>query len=39
LTVSAVKARTMHARRFLKKHVERNFKRASALSRLQKRKA
>ena len=36
LTVSAVKARTMHARRFLKNHVERNFKRASALSKLQK---
>ena len=39
LTVSAVKARTLHARRFLRKHLERNFKRASALSKLQKRKA
>jgi RNA polymerase sigma factor (sigma-70 family) len=32
LTVSAVKARTFHARRFLKRHLERNFKRAGALS-------
>ena len=36
LTVSAVKARTFHARRFLRKHLERNSKRASALSKLQK---
>jgi RNA polymerase sigma-70 factor, ECF subfamily len=39
LTVSAVKARTFHARRLLMKHLERNLKRASALSKLQKRKA
>jgi RNA polymerase sigma-70 factor, ECF subfamily len=39
LTVSAVKARTFHARRFLRKHVERNFKRASARSKLQEGKA
>jgi RNA polymerase sigma-70 factor, ECF subfamily len=39
LTVSAVKARTFHARRFLRKHLERNSKGASALSELQKRKA
>jgi RNA polymerase sigma factor (sigma-70 family) len=30
LTVSAVKARTFHARRFLRKHLERNSKRESA---------
>jgi RNA polymerase sigma-70 factor, ECF subfamily len=36
LTVSAVKARTFHARRFLRKHLERNFGRPSALSKLQK---
>ena len=30
LTVSAVKARSFHARRFLRKHLERNLKRASA---------
>jgi len=39
LTVSAVKARTFHARRFLRKHLERNSKGASALSELQKGKA
>jgi RNA polymerase sigma-70 factor (ECF subfamily) len=39
LTVSAVKARTFHARRFLRKHLERNFGRPSALSKLQKRLA
>jgi RNA polymerase sigma-70 factor, ECF subfamily len=39
LTVSAVKARTFHARRFLRKHLERNFKGASALSSLQERQA
>ncbi len=32
LTVSAVKARTFHARRFLRKRLERNLKRTSALS-------
>ena len=32
LTVSAVKARTFHARRFLRKHLERNFERPSAPS-------
>jgi RNA polymerase sigma-70 factor (ECF subfamily) len=36
LTVSAVKARTFHARRYLRKYLERSFKRASALSKLQK---
>lgn len=35
LTVSAVKARTFHARRFLRKHLERNFGRPSAPSKLQ----
>ena len=39
LTVSAVKARTFHGRRFLRKHLERSFNRADALSKLQKRKA
>jgi RNA polymerase sigma-70 factor (ECF subfamily) len=39
LTVSAVKGRTFHARRLLRKHLERNYKRASALSKLQKSKA
>ncbi len=39
LTVSAVKARTFHARRFLRKRLERNLKRTSALSKLQNRKA
>jgi RNA polymerase sigma factor (sigma-70 family) len=39
LTVSAVKARTFHARRFLRKHLERNFVRPSALSKPQKRQA
>jgi RNA polymerase sigma-70 factor (ECF subfamily) len=39
LTVSAVKARTFHARRFLRKHLERNFMSASALGKLQERKA
>jgi RNA polymerase sigma-70 factor (ECF subfamily) len=34
LTVSAVKARTFHARKFLKKHLERNFERASAFSKV-----
>jgi RNA polymerase sigma-70 factor, ECF subfamily len=38
LTVSAVKARIFHARRFLRKHLERNLRRACVLS-LQKRKA
>jgi RNA polymerase sigma-70 factor, ECF subfamily len=39
LTVSAVKARTFHARRFLRKRLERNFNRISALRKLQDRKA
>jgi RNA polymerase sigma-70 factor, ECF subfamily len=39
LTVTTVKARTFHARRFLRKYLERNSKRAGALSTLQKRKA
>ncbi len=39
LTVSAVKARTCHARRFLRKHLERKLKRAGVPSKLQKRKA
>jgi len=39
LTVTAVKARTFHARRFLRKHLERSFKRAGALSKLQKKQA
>lgn len=39
LTVAAVKARTFHARRSLRKHLERTFKRASPPSKLQKRKA
>jgi RNA polymerase sigma-70 factor, ECF subfamily len=39
LTVSAVKARTFHARRFLRKRLERHLNRASALSKLQNRKA
>jgi RNA polymerase sigma-70 factor (ECF subfamily) len=39
LTVSAVKARTFHARRFLRKRLERNLNRASALSKLQNSKA
>ena len=39
LTVSAVKARTFHARRFLKKHLERKFKRASLINKLQSREA
>lgn len=39
LTVAAAKARTFHARRFLRKHLGRSFRRADALSKLQKRKA
>ena len=39
LTVSAVKGRTFHARRFLRKHLERNFKRAGAPRKLPKRNA
>jgi RNA polymerase sigma-70 factor, ECF subfamily len=39
LTVSAVKARTFHARRFLRKHLERKLKRASVLSKLQRKEA
>jgi RNA polymerase sigma-70 factor (ECF subfamily) len=39
LTVSAVKARTFHARRFLRKHLEGNFKRANALRKPQERRA
>jgi RNA polymerase sigma factor (sigma-70 family) len=39
LTVSAVKARTFHARRFLRKHLERNFESPSVLSKAQKRPA
>lgn len=39
LTVSAVKARTFHARRFLRKHLERDFMRGNALGKLQKRPA
>jgi hypothetical protein len=39
LTVSAVKARTFHARRHLRKYLERSFKRASALSKRQKGKS
>jgi RNA polymerase sigma-70 factor, ECF subfamily len=38
LTVAAVKARTFHARRFLRKHLERSFKGAVAPGKLQKRK-
>lgn len=38
LTVSAVKARTFHARRFLKKHLERKFKRSSLINTLQSKK-
>jgi RNA polymerase sigma-70 factor, ECF subfamily len=38
LTVSAVKARTFHARRFLKKHLERKLNRASLLNKLQSKK-
>ncbi|MGA2810481.1 MAG: sigma-70 family RNA polymerase sigma factor [Candidatus Acidiferrum sp.] len=39
LTVSAVKARTFRARRFLRKHLERSARSAGALSKLQKLKA
>jgi RNA polymerase sigma-70 factor (ECF subfamily) len=39
LTVSAVKSRTFHARRFLRKHLERNFEGSSALSKPQKKQA
>lgn len=39
LTVTAVKARTFHARTILRKHLERRFRRAGALSKLQTRKA
>lgn len=39
LTVSAVKSRTFHARRFLRKHLEQNLQRPSALSKPQKRQA
>jgi RNA polymerase sigma-70 factor (ECF subfamily) len=39
LTVSAVKARTFHARRFLRKHLERSFSSAGAPGKLQKRQA
>jgi RNA polymerase sigma-70 factor, ECF subfamily len=39
LTVSAVKARTFHARRFLRKHFEQNSERPSAVSTPQKRKS
>jgi RNA polymerase sigma factor (sigma-70 family) len=39
LTVSAVEARTFHARRFLRKQLEPNFKRLSALSTPQERRA
>jgi RNA polymerase sigma-70 factor, ECF subfamily len=39
LTVSAVKARTFHARRVLRKHLERRFRKAGALSQLRKGKA
>jgi len=39
LTVSAVKARTFHARRFLRRRLERNLNRTSALSKLRNRKA
>jgi RNA polymerase sigma-70 factor, ECF subfamily len=39
LTVSAVKARTFHARRFLRRHLERSSKRAGVLSKLQKTKS
>jgi RNA polymerase sigma-70 factor (ECF subfamily) len=39
LTVSAVKARTFHARRFLRKHLDRNLMSARALSKPQKRRA
>jgi RNA polymerase sigma-70 factor (ECF subfamily) len=38
LTVAAVKARTFHARRSLRKHLERSFKRAAGGSKLQKSK-
>jgi RNA polymerase sigma factor (sigma-70 family) len=39
LTVSAVKGRTFHARRLLRKHLQQNYKKASSLSKLKKRKA
>ncbi|MGB2634671.1 MAG: sigma-70 family RNA polymerase sigma factor [Candidatus Acidiferrum sp.] len=39
LTVSAVKARSLHARKFLRKQLQRNFKIAGGLSKLQKRQA
>jgi len=39
LTVSAVKARTFHARRFLRGHLERNLMSVSAPGKLQKRQA
>jgi RNA polymerase sigma factor (sigma-70 family) len=39
LTVSAVKARTFHARRFLRKHLAGNFKRANAPGQSQARRA
>jgi RNA polymerase sigma-70 factor (ECF subfamily) len=39
LTVSAVKSCTFHARRFLRKHLERNIERASVLSKPQRRPA
>ena len=38
LTVSAVKARTFHARRFLKRHLERKFKTTSLINKLQRQK-
>ena len=38
LSVSAVKARTFHARRFLKKHIERKFNTASLINELQRKK-
>jgi RNA polymerase sigma-70 factor (ECF subfamily) len=39
LTVSAVKARTFHARRFLRKHFERRFATTGSLVKLEQRKA
>jgi RNA polymerase sigma-70 factor, ECF subfamily len=39
LSVSAVKARTFHARRFLKKHLERKLNRASLMNELQRKNA
>jgi len=39
LSISAVKARTFHARRFLKKHLERKLNGASLMNKLQRKSA